>query len=190
MFAYCGNNPVNYSDPSGKMFAEPVALLLGGFFILASFYAFFTEPHIMSQLTNSISICLNRIGQFLSDFHLNFNLHLDAQSPNFFEDEPNYPEIAQQYPVSAFQCDIAAREMKKSNGNRGCIIQLYFPNAYNGFVASDRYPFAISQNGYHYGYLYRGIVHCTVYPEGRPLNDWIRSFYDASGSAPVVNLFP
>lgn len=58
------------------------------------------------------------------------------------------------------------------------------------FVVTDILYTAISSNGIHYGYLYEGIVYCNVYPEGKPLNEWIASFYDASGEPPIVTIFP
>ena len=35
-------------------------------------------------------------------------------------------------------------------------------------------------------YLYNGIVYCNIYPEGRPVQSWINSFYDAGGGRPIV----
>ena len=87
------------------------------------------------------------------------------------------------------ECLQAAHAMQKKNNGRGNIIHLEFPNAHNGFVCSTRYPFAISSNGNHYGYMYKGIVYCNIYPEGRPVSLWINSFYDALGSTPIVEIY-
>ena len=29
-------------------------------------------------------------------------------------------------------------------------------------------------------------VYCNIYPEGRPVQSWINSFYDAGGGRPIV----
>lgn len=79
--------------------------------------------------------------------------------------------------------------MKKQNGNRGHIVHLKFPNAYRGYVCCDRYSFAISTNGNHYGYMYEGTVYCNVYPEGRPYEFWINSFEDATGQPPIIEIY-
>ena len=78
--------------------------------------------------------------------------------------------------------------MKKKN-NKGEIVRLYFPLAYNGYACCDRYDDAISSNGNHYGYLYEGIVRCNIYPEGLPKDTWISKFYDASGLPPQVIIY-
>ena len=54
---------------------------------------------------------------------------------------------------------------------------MVFPNARSGYVVSDRYTDAISDTGNHYGYEYRGLVHCNIYPEGLSINTWIHSFH-------------
>lgn len=67
--------------------------------------------------------------------------------------------------------------MENSYGKNGQIVRLEFPNAYNGYVISDKNPNeAISHTGVHYGFMYKGIVHCVVYPEGKLYEDWINSF--------------
>ena len=108
---------------------------------------------------------------------------------NYSEDSRiNLPEIASQYPF--FRCREAAEAMKKANRNRGKIVQLYFPYAYNGYVVSERYPnTAISHTGVHFGYLYKENVYCNIYPEGKPLSQWICSFSDAFGEKPIVTYY-
>ena len=64
---------------------------------------------------------------------------------------------------------------------------LVFEHAHYGFVCcKDNPKTAISLNGLHFGYYYNNIVYCNVYPEGKPLNDWVLSFYDISGTPPHV----
>ena len=75
--------------------------------------------------------------------------------------------------------------MKRQYPN-GKIIMLHFPYAHNGFVMSERYPFAISENGLHYGFSYNGRTYCNIYPEGKDTAMWINSFFDASGMPPRV----
>ncbi len=55
---------------------------------------------------------------------------------------------------------------------------LYFQNALDGLVISDKDPnTAISLSGKHYGVEYQGTVYCNVYPEGLPFNEWVNSFH-------------
>ena len=35
-------------------------------------------------------------------------------------------------------------------------------------------------------YLYNGWLHCNVYPEGKPLYDWVNSFYSFGGNPPII----
>lgn len=71
------------------------------------------------------------------------------------------------------------------------MIQLYFPNAYRGYVCCERVKNqAISYNGTHYGILYNGLVYCNIYPEGKEMTAWIGSFTDAWGSKPIVTEIP
>lgn len=92
-------------------------------------------------------------------------------------------------------CVGAAEAMKSEllkNKQKGAIIELNFPNAYNGMVCSERlgYNQAISYNGKHYGVLYKDFVYCNIYPEGLPKVQWINSFSDAWGSEPRVIEIP
>lgn len=97
----------------------------------------------------------------------------------------NLPDIAKQY--SQFQCREAAEAMKRENRNKGKIVELMFQHSFRGYVVSDRYPnIAISETGVYFGYMYEGIVHCNIYPEGLPLGQWVQSFHDASGLPPKV----
>lgn len=107
--------------------------------------------------------------------------------PNYVRREKALEDIAARHGIG--ECVEAAREMKIANNNRGNIVNLYFPNAHNGYVCCERHPQAISENGNHYGCLYEGIVRCNVYPEGLPLKNWIESFYDAYGTPPIVMYF-
>lgn len=106
-------------------------------------------------------------------------------------DEERLKNIAESF--GFLECDKAVEKMKRAFPG-GNVIHLYFPHTYNNFVVSDRYKDAISRNGNHYGYEYRGKVHCNVYPEGMELNAWIHSFHAASDEVIVkrngIEVFP
>lgn len=60
----------------------------------------------------------------------------------------------------------------------GAIVDLYFPNAFCGYVVSDKGGnTAISQNGHHYGVYFNGKIYCNIYPEGLAASTWPKKFY-------------
>ena len=184
MFAYCNNNPVNSLDPSGSRmdaFTEyeggslPVAALeiasvgIGGSWVACSITL--AAQKKLGGLTFSL-LELYKLYKNTTKVISNVNL----------------PEIAKNF--GSFLCEEAANAMKAANKNKGCIVQLTFLHAHNGFVVSDSNPnIAISVNGIHFGYLYRGVVYCNVYPEGKPLLEWINSFHDVSDLPPIVTFY-
>ena len=172
------NNPVFFADYSGESVALPTALLYGASLLLLSIFAYTTaDPNVQSGMQNSINSFVDKVEKTATKA---VQWLVSALS----EGEA-LTSIAQQY--GTYQCKQAAEAMKKANNN-GKIVELYFPGAYNGYVVSDRYSYAISENGYHYGYLHNGIVRCNVYPEGLPLDIWIQRF-DATGPAPQIRLY-
>ena len=111
----------------------------------------------------------------------------------FLTQEEKLTDIAKEY--KEFECDKAADAIAaslKKNKQKGEIIELFFENAYYGYVCSERlgYNNAISLTGMHCGVEYNGIVYCNIYPEGLPELQWIASFSDASGNRPKVNRIP
>ena len=103
-------------------------------------------------------------------------------------------DIASKYGL--YECKEAAEAMaKQDNNKKGYLIQLYFPNAYNGNVCAPNSEYgwktAISKNSVHWGYCDEfGIVHCNVFPLGLPEAEWIHSFADAWESDPIVTRIP
>jgi hypothetical protein len=79
-----------------------------------------------------------------------------------------------------FECDKAADaivEYLERNNRRGVRITLTFPNARHGFVISySRNGNYISDNGFHEGVLYNGLVYCNIHPHGLPEAAWIADF--------------
>ena len=195
MFSYCGNNPINRIDRKGlfwKSIADNFSQTLkslGGYFAVAAGVSQVDSP--IPGPADLVSLAMFAAGLIAC---VGITAYTAVTAPTPTISIPNYDikekaleDIAVRRGIG--ECVEAAREMKKANNNRGYIVNLYFPNAHNGYVCCDRYPQAISENGNHYGYLYEGIVRCNIYPEGLPLPNWINSFYDASGTPPIVTYF-
>ena len=201
LFVYCENNSVNGLDPSGYAAFSAVRLAqqLTPYGIFAMYAGILLEN--LAQGLLKIGIYVTRLitpiaakafwwkpwliaGVVVAAVAIITTAILAIHYSEVNSIKRNLSDIARQY--GPYECEKAAKAMKRYAKNRGKIIHLYFPNAYNGYVCCDRYNWAISENGHHYGYLYNGIVYCNIYPEGRPVQSWINSFYDAGGGRPIV----
>lgn len=91
------------------------------------------------------------------------------------------------------QCKEAAAAMKKVLVKKklpGAMVELYFPNAYKGFVVSDKTGNeAISETGYHYGVYYNGRIYCNIYPEGVDATIWPSKFHALSDVGRTVRYY-
>ena len=201
LFVYCENNSVTGLDPSGYAAFSAVRLAqqLTPYGIFAMYAGILLEN--LAQGLLKIGIYVTRLitpiaakafwwkpwliaGVVVAAVAIITTAILAIHYSEVNSIKRNLSDIARQY--GPYECEKAAKAMKRYAKNRGKIIHLYFPNAYNGYVCCDRYNWAISENGHHYGYLYNGIVYCNIYLEGRPVQSWINSFYDAGGGRPIV----
>jgi len=93
-------------------------------------------------------------------------------------------------------CVDAAAAMQahlEKNRRNGYVITLQFHGERSDFIISDYFMGgreAISWNGMHQGIGYNRLVHCNVFPQGKPEYQWIGSFMVANGSVPTVTRTP
>ena len=94
------------------------------------------------------------------------------------------------------KCVEAANAMQSHltrNGRNGNVIILQFYGRGSDYIISDFYMDAreaISYNSTHRGVEYNHLVHCNVFPHGKPESQWIKSFMVANGSIPTVTRIP
>ena len=74
-----------------------------------------------------------------------------------------------------------------SQNLHGTIIELQF-ETYPGYVYSNSCSAIISENGFHVGIEYEGIVYCNVHPEGMVESLWISDFEDYAGVCSPQNI--
>ena len=190
MFAYCSNNPITKSDSTGDFWLTATICGIAVWKICAVIVAAVVAAVATDIAVKNMSTSSWRHTRWRSKITAEKRSEIEYSiSKDELTRKRRLTDTASKYKLG--ECLQAAKAMEKANKDKGNIIQLSFPNAYQGYVCCDRYPnTAISSNGIHYGYLYEGIVYCNVYPEGKPLNEWIASFYDASGEPPIVTIFP
>ena len=87
--------------------------------------------------------------------------------------------------LQCVQAKNAMLQYLMSQNLHGSVIELRFP-PYPGFVYSNMYNKQISENGYHVGIEYKGIVYCNVHPTGLPEQAWINDFEAGFGAKPIV----
>ncbi len=179
MFAYCNNNPINMLDENGKL--GSIASKLWGW--LATVVA------VLGAVTGGLGAAVAGLAGLVAigaAVDIGGSIYENSKSRSA---EKALTKTAKKY--GKFQCKEAADAMEKELRKRklhGEVIELYFPNAYQGYVISDRNPNeAISTNGRHYGVLYQGKVYCNIYPEGKDELEWIESFHADDETGKQVN---
>jgi RHS repeat-associated protein len=199
IFSYCTNSPIIHYDPTGMVVtlviagiaisvAEAIAIALtlvfcvsyilniGGFRTTVNNAVNWAINQIVTH-PSSIQRIFSQIGTWASGIIASIvAIYVSAAAKKL-------PGIAGKYKPQDYACNKAAEEMKQTLRKlklHGQIITLTFPNAYNGYVMSNRFSFAISRNYFHMGVAFNGIVYCPVYPEGIPVQKWINSFYAAA----------
>jgi len=205
LFAYCNNNPVIYSDPDGEIaIAIPIILKALG----------------MAILTTLVVIAISYLAKTAAPSFSGFVNHMVTQTKRILSPVKILaiiPALLQNLQYRAItaavrrglamvdlggiargygngKCVQAAKAMAKELTKRKLpfkFVDLWFPNAYRGYVLSKKMGGgkAISENGHHYGILYNGRVFCNIYPEGLPLATWRKQFYDWTGM-PGILLYP
>ncbi len=198
LFAYCNNNPVNYSDHSGYLAViviGGIALAIDSIIVIAAllvvcFSYIFNIGGFKTAVNSAVVWAIKEVVTTPTKILNKFSKLGKWASEVIAKLVSTYisnvttktlPGIARKYKPQDYKCDKAAKEMKQAlekMGLHGKIITLTFPNAFRGYVMSNRYPsFAISSNYFHQGVVFEGKVYCTIYPEGLPLQKWIDSFY-------------
>ena len=219
MYAYCLNNPVNYTDPSGE---DALAKKVLGAFIITLVAAAIATVAVATAPISAViavaalaSVFIAPLAWMAMDIAVdisegikegkNTTIVPDTGSntkngntttiPTATRTEKfarNLESIAGKY--RNFECDKAANAMTKhlrGNNQNGVFIELFFPGARDGWVISVTYPKnAISHNGYHCGVLYNGLVYCNVHPYGLPESKWINDFIDMWGPTNIIKRTP
>ncbi len=79
-----------------------------------------------------------------------------------------------------FQCKEAAAAALKTlqkNNKHGYVIQIQFSGIGNhNNIWSDTAKCVISENGFHCGVAYKGLVYCNIHPYGLPESVWLEDF--------------
>ena len=179
MFAYCLNSPTNGFDDKGYQFnglgggpysreyAFEQAIVVGGgggLCLLAASAIADGVVGVATQITDFIFSTIRSGYEWLTSEIRNKSVNDDLGS------------IASSY--GNYRCVDAAKEMEeylKSKGERFSIITIQFSG--NGYIWSDIKGKTISQNGFHTGILYKGIVFCNVHPTGLPQASWVSDFH-------------
>ena len=67
----------------------------------------------------------------------------------------------------------------RANNQRPLFAEIHFRCQGRVYSSTGRFGpnTPISFSGYHVGVLQRGIVHCNVHPEGRPIQLWFNDFW-------------
>ena len=186
MFAYCGNNPVNYSDPTGLILKElwpefqETVKETANYFAVAAGVSQIDSPApgpadilCLSMLLAGLVYCG---GKALYDV-LSTSMTIDSTPYYTDSSSDDLSRIASSY--GNFRCKEAADHMVeylKKNGRKAEIICIVFIGG-RGYIWSDIAGKTISENGIHVGVLYNGVVYCNVHPLGLPLDSWIEDFH-------------
>jgi len=162
-FAYCGNNPVVRADPLGKSLVWVVG-----------------QPWFMEVAEKALQVVAGIasavVGLILGDsISRNSGSQRTFIQPETISGELG--EIASVFPT--FECEKAMRAMGfhlMKSGQKFTVIEIIDP-MYPGIIWSDTVNRSISENGYHVGVKFLGLVHCNVHPLGLPEEQWLNDFH-------------
>jgi RHS repeat-associated protein len=210
LYTYCYNNPAIHSDPTGMIVVlviAGIAITTAQAIVLASMLIFSVSYTLniggfRTSVNNAVNWAINNIITTASRI-LRIYSQLGVWAAGVIADlvavyasdaAKSLPGIAGKY--DNFECEDAAEAMKAElikRRLRGAIVDLVFPNAYRGFVVSNRLGWgtAISHTGHHFGVYYKGNIYCNIYPEGIPAGLWPEKFHAASdaGRMTIYNWF-
>ena len=184
MFAYCGNNPINRVDSTGRVWEEleqiirDAATNSANYFSAALGISQMDSPAIgIADLVAAgiliagvVAFSYNTI-QGISESSIFSSDILDSDV------ESDITSIAQSF--GTFQCREAAdsiAEYLRKNNQSAELITITFVGG-RGYIWSDIKGKTISENGVHIGVLYNGIVYCNVHPFGLPEIVWTEDFH-------------
>lgn len=184
MFAYCLNNPVNMSDPSGEIAlvddAAIIVAALAAVCIVAIAYYQSTPAGqrswaglgqaISTKLKNIRTNIKNAWNSLKSKLNSIITSAIAAKAAN------ELGKIAGKY--GTLKCKEAADAMKKylqKNKLKGSVITITITGG-RGYIWSDIKKRTISENGVHVGILYQGRVYCNIHPAGLTKSRWINDF--------------
>ena len=184
LFAYTMNNPVMFSDPSGRVawplippiykglqwIVKAVGTVVAGIAVADSIY---NAPRIFDTGTAGNHASINAAGNSV------FARDLDV--------------IAGGY--GNLMCMQAAASMAahlRNNNRRGETLTLSWTGGVRDYVISVSNPIGapggvISNNATHRGVLFNGLVRCNVHPQGLPEARWIADFM-SSGVLTVIRV--
>lgn len=193
MFAYCGNNPANNSDPTGQFWSEiwefaktvftETSKIMGD---ASNVYAWCSN---LGQVDGQMPVCdviggvgagLITVGALGLAF---YNIATAPSSSIIDSDQKKTSTSAELGSIASgfdiYECKEAADEMVaylKRNNKNGQIITITFTGG-KGYVWSDLKQDVIATNGVHVGVEYKGRVYCNVHPYGLPAVEWVEDFY-------------
>ena len=188
MFAYCGNNPVTFSDSSGMFWEElwdAFTKLLqenAGFFAVAGGVSQVDSPAIGPADIVAGTIIIGAVS-ILAGI-ATYNTLSTLTPPSFGSSRIEAAYVSDELESIAssfgnFRCKEAAENLQdylEKNDLHGEIITISYIGG-RGYVWSDTKGYTISNNGIHVGVLYNGLVYCNVHPYGLPESAWINDFY-------------
>ena len=180
LFAYCGNNPVNYDDQTGEWFGVddvitgPVdeILVLGGLTVLSIFGVSEATDALNSakdSLNNALNEFQNFMTEFISDYAITESILLST--------EEQLGQIAGQFGL--YECVQAANEMAeylRKNKIKADYLSITFIGGRGYILSLSRGGDAISTNGFHIGIRLNGVVYCNIHPLGLPESLWVADF--------------
>ena len=196
MYAYCRNNPVNRCDPSGAVDtkakvafdifekAMPIAENIFGKDTTISNVA----PEIAAGVAGSgpSGWKIAGVAWALFGYALDYAAHaeMDRERTMLMYEATMHRQIAKiAEKFGNKRCKEAAIAIEghlKEKGWSFRVVGIVFPQARDGMLVSDNYlngSEAISDNYWHIGIEFKGLVHDNITPHGIPLDDWVNSIH-------------
>ena len=173
MVAYCGNNPVANVDTDGDRYKawdiSSEAAYVGTVTTVALLPALDDIARVASATIDmAVTTACDLFSAVGRSIQQSFESHTVSK---------DIGNITSSY--GKFQCDKAAESVVdylKGNNQHGSLVTIHFVNS-RGYIWSDVANTTISQNGFHVGVEYKGIVFCNVHPLGLPEAQWINDFH-------------
>ncbi len=185
LFVYCGNNPANLADPTGR--ASVLAGTLVGATTTAAVYALMATAIVMIVLSvANVDVSFNQVFSEAIDAtaeqtkikasQIKLYAKILTTAVTISQTENKLNDIASKY--GNYQCVEAVKEMtkyllkKKINAK---IVHLKYYGS-RGYIICNSTGQIISENGNHYGIYYNGKVFCNIHPYGLEESQWKNDF--------------